>query len=83
MMVPGWWLSSSGVPSMAFADARPVESIVALVGVLTLLTLVLLVAQVRWSRGAWRARPSQRRRTSARHRHPLVARPHAWAGVHH
>lgn len=81
MMVPGWWLSCGGVPPMAFADARPVESIVAFVGVLTLLTLVLLVAQAR--RGPWRARPSHRRRASARRGRPLVARRHAWAGAHH
>ncbi len=81
MTVPGWWTSSGGVPFLTFVDPRPVESIVAIVGGLTLLALALLVGQTLWNRRPRLLRRS-RRHKSTRHLRALLGHPDAWAGAH-
>jgi hypothetical protein len=49
MMVPGWWLNSTGVPLAGVANVGSAGVILGIIGLLTVLVLALIVAQAQWS----------------------------------
>jgi hypothetical protein len=45
MMVPGWWLNSTGVPLVGVANVGSAGIILGIIGLLTVFVLALIVAQ--------------------------------------
>ena len=76
MMVSGWWLNGGGIPLVSLAHTGPVVSVLGAVGVCTLLALVLMIVEGRWS---WRP---TRGGTLVRQLRLVVSKPHVWADAH-
>ena len=75
MMVPGWSYSSGGLPFVSLANTGALETVLVVIGLLTLALLVLIGAAAFYNRRA----PIGRRKRPAR---SLLSGRHAWAGAH-